>query len=213
MLNELGMTDPDAALVDALRAQDASAFEKLVRQHGGRLLHVAQAITKNREDAEDVVQDSLVSVFKHLDSFRGDSRFATWLTRITINQALSIKRGKTPTFVSFDETIDGEERFKIRGIKAAGHTPEQLCSQREFANMLRRLTISVRKSSREALTLQLEQELSEAEIAETLSFSLAAVKSRLHRGKADLRRAITRRLLSGNFSPAMLPAAAGRAAD
>jgi RNA polymerase sigma-70 factor (ECF subfamily) len=85
--------DPDVALVRALRSRTATAFNDLVKRHERRLLSAALRITRNREDAEDVVQGSFLNVFRHLDSFRGDSQFATWLTRITINQALMKIRG------------------------------------------------------------------------------------------------------------------------
>src|SRR5215469_3318159 len=75
-------TDPDAALVAALKARTEGAFDDLVKQHGRRLLNVALKITKNREDAEDVVQESFLKVFKKIDGFRGSSKFVTWLTRI-----------------------------------------------------------------------------------------------------------------------------------
>jgi len=188
MSNELCAQDPDAVLVDALRAGDAAAFESLVKRHGRRLLHVAQAITKNREDAEDVLQESLICVFKYVHTFRGDSRFATWVTRITVNQALSIKRRKTHKVVSFDESAELEDGTAIREIRAHEDTPEQICSQQEFASILRRLSMGVRPSSRRVVALQMENDLTEAEIAGVLRFSVAAVKSRLHRGRLDLRR-------------------------
>src|SRR5712675_2465079 len=77
--------DPDAALVEALKARTPAAFDDLVKRYGRRLLTVAMRITKNREDAEDVAQESFLKVFKKIDSFRGASKFATWLTQIAIN--------------------------------------------------------------------------------------------------------------------------------
>src|SRR5258708_37544307 len=78
----------DAALVEAARRHDPDAFEEIVTRYGARIFRLARNITRNREDAEEVSQDSFARAFLHVDSFRGDSRFYTWLTRIAINQAL-----------------------------------------------------------------------------------------------------------------------------
>ena len=78
----------ETSLVAAARGGDAAAFEQLVARHEQRLRRVAQKITHNREDAEDAVQSSLLRAFVHLRSFRGDSQFSTWLTRIVTNEAL-----------------------------------------------------------------------------------------------------------------------------
>src|SRR5258708_21538103 len=91
--NLRSFADPDAALVEALKARTPAAFDDLVKQYGGRLLTAAMRFTKNREDAEDVVQESFLKVFKKIDSFRGASKFSSWLTRIVFNQALMMIRG------------------------------------------------------------------------------------------------------------------------
>src|SRR5215813_4915345 len=116
--------DADAALVSPLRTGDTSAFEVLVRRHQGRLFKVALRITNNREDAEDAVQDAFLNAFKHLDNFRGDSQFATWLTRITINQALMAMRAKPRNTTSLDEGRETEEGETAYQIPAGGYTPE-----------------------------------------------------------------------------------------
>src|SRR5712671_983506 len=119
--------DPDALLVEALKARNAAAFDDLVKQFGRRLLNVAMKITKNREDAEDVVQEAFLKVFKNIDGFRSCSKFASWLTRIAINQALMMIRGNRQKFVSIDEGTEIETRFASLATAASGCTPEQLC--------------------------------------------------------------------------------------
>src|SRR5713226_6800566 len=78
----------DAALVAGANTGDARAFELLVRRHEGKIFSLAQRITRNREDAEDVVQQSFQKAFIHLKKFEGESLFSTWITRIAINEAL-----------------------------------------------------------------------------------------------------------------------------
>src|SRR5258708_36534170 len=101
---DLGFSaDPDAPLVEALKARTAAAFDDLVKQFGRRLLNVAMRITKNREDAEDVVREAFLKVCKNIDGFRADSKFAGWRTRMVINQRLSLIGGTPQHFVSIVE--------------------------------------------------------------------------------------------------------------
>src|SRR5205807_5159465 len=84
--------DSDGALVVAARRGDARAFEELVIRHKHRVLATAQRITSNREDAEDVAQETFHKAFLHLDAFQEKARFSTWLTRIAMNEALMVLR-------------------------------------------------------------------------------------------------------------------------
>src|SRR5712675_2416734 len=89
--------DSDAALVTATRCGDMLAFERLVLRYKPRIFAVAKRITKNREDAEDVVQESFHKAFRHLNNFQEKSRFSTWMTRIAMNEALMLLRRKRTT--------------------------------------------------------------------------------------------------------------------
>jgi RNA polymerase sigma-70 factor, ECF subfamily len=191
--------DADAVLVEALKAKTPAAFDDLVKRYGRRLLRVAMRITKNREDAEDVVQESFLKVFKKIDGFRGASKFATWLTRIVINQALMLIRGNTQNFVSINEGMEVGDRAKRPESTAGGCTPEQLCAQREFVVVVLNLE-NVRKSSRRVMELRVKHDLSEIEIAQGLNLTLSAVKARLYRGRLDLREAMSRSLDSANLA-------------
>lgn len=191
--NPRSFADPDAALVEALKARAPVAFDDLVKRYGRRLLTVAMRITKNREDAEDVVQESFLKVFKKIDSFRGISKFATWLTQIAINQALMLVRGNTQNFVSIGEGIEVGNGAKKLEITAGGYTPEQLCVQRDLEVVILNLE-NVRKSSRRVMELRVNHDLSEIEIAQVLNLTFLAVKARLYRGRLDLREAMSRSL-------------------
>jgi len=201
--NFRSFADPDAALVEALKARTPAAFDDLVKRHGRRLLTVAMRFTKNREDAEDVVQESFLKVFKKIDSFRGASKFSSWLTQIAINQALMLIRGNTQIFVSIDEGMEVGNRAKRPEIAAGGYTPEQLCAQREFEVVVLNLE-NVRKSSRRVMELRVKHDLSEIEIAQVLNLTLSAVKARLYRGRLDLREAMSRNLRSARVARARM---------
>src|SRR5215813_605532 len=179
--------DPDAALVSSFRAGNALAFDRLVKRHERRLLSVAIRITKNREDAEDAVQDSFLNVFKHLDSFRGASRFLSWLTRITINQALMKIRTKPRKTTSLDELTESTGGVASCEMKTGGYTPEQLCSQREFERLLLDWTAGMKEDSRRVLELHVFEDLADEEIAQVLGVSLSAAKRRLFRARRELR--------------------------
>jgi RNA polymerase sigma-70 factor (ECF subfamily) len=195
--------DPDALLVEALKARTPAAFDDLVKRYGRRLLTAAMRITKNREDAEDVVQESFLKVFKKIDGFRTCSKLATWLTRIAINQALMLIRGNTQNSVSIDEGMEVGNRAKRPEIAAGGYTPEQLCAQREFEVVMLNLE-NVRKSSRRVMELRVKHDLSEIEIAQALNLTLSAVKARLYRGRLDLRDAVSRSLDSAKLARARM---------
>jgi len=189
--NLRSFADPDAALVEAINARTPAAFDDLVNRYGRRLLTVAMRITKNREDAEDVAQEAFLKVFKKIDSFRGASKFATWLNQIAINQALMLIRGNTQNFVFIDEGMEVGNRAKRTEIAAGGYTPEQLCAQREFEVVMLNLE-NVRKSSRRVMELRVKHDLHETEIAQVLNLTLSAVKARLYRGRLDLREAMSK---------------------
>jgi RNA polymerase sigma-70 factor (ECF subfamily) len=196
--NVRSCADPDAALVEALKKRNTTAFDQLLKRYGQRLLKTVTRITKNREDAEDVVQESFLKVFKNIESFRSDSKFSSWLTRIAINQALMLIRGRTRTFVSIDENTAAEGNHSTLEIPVCGYTPEQLCAQREFEDVMLNLK-NVRKSSQRVMELRVKHELSDLEIAQALNLSLPAVKARLYRGRQDLREVMSR-----SFQPAKL---------
>src|SRR6201987_1051647 len=108
------VSDKDALLVAAAKARDARAFELLVERHERKIFSIAQRITRNREDAQDVVQQSLQKAFIHLKKFEGESLFSTWLTRIAINEALMLLRRKRGTReVILESNREGETALPL----------------------------------------------------------------------------------------------------
>ena len=97
----------ELALVEAAKAGDDAAFEELVRRYDRNVFRIAQHITQNREDAEDVVQDAFVKAYTNLKQFQGQSKFYTWLVRIAVNEALmKLRRRRPERTVSLDEDED-----------------------------------------------------------------------------------------------------------
>src|SRR5207245_1267263 len=101
---------PDVALVERAKAGDTAAFEQLVRQYERQIFRVAQHITQNREDAEDITQDAFLKAYEKLDQFQGNSKFSTWLVRIAVNESLMrLRKRKTSKTVSMDEDVQTDE--------------------------------------------------------------------------------------------------------
>lgn len=124
-------------LVDRARRGDAAAFGELISKYERRVYRMARQITQNDEDAEDVLQETFLKAFEHLDSFQGQSKFYTWLTRIAVNESLmKLRKRKSDRTVSLDENIETEEELIVREIAVWDDTPEQKYSQEEMREIL-----------------------------------------------------------------------------
>jgi len=127
--------DSDGALVAAAKRGDTRAFEELVLRHKQRVLAVAQRITNNREDAEDVAQESFHKAFLHLGSFQEKSRFSTWLTRIAMNEAFMLLRKRRGVVEVLPENPDDGMEPSSEAFVDQSPNPEESCSQRAQATL------------------------------------------------------------------------------
>ena len=183
----------ETALVAQSREGDTAAFGELVRRYEGKIFRLAQHVTQNREDAEDVLQETFMKAYEHLDQFQGNSKFYTWIVRIVVNQALmKLRRRKTDKSVSLDETIDTGEDTMVREIAAWDEDPEQRFSRDELGGILDTAVQSLEPPYRSVFVLRDIDELSTEETAEALDLSVPAVKSRLLRARLQLREKLTR---------------------
>jgi RNA polymerase sigma-70 factor, ECF subfamily len=184
--------ESDAALVDAVRRHDQEAFEELLTRYGLRIFRLAQRITRNHEDAEEVSQDSFTRAFLHMETFRGDSRFSTWLSRIAINQSLMKLRTRRWRELHFDSPAGSEDTAPCTEIADHTPTPEQLYSQEEVQRILASAMGELPTTLRKVLHLRELEEYSTEETARSLGLSISAVKSRALRGRRMLRQALTK---------------------
>jgi RNA polymerase sigma-70 factor (ECF subfamily) len=183
----------DAALVAGAKAGDAHAFELLVQRHEGKIFSLAQRMTRNREDAEDVVQLSLQKAFIHLKKFEGESLFSTWLTRIAINEALMVLRKRRGTReVPIAESSAEDETALPLDIPDAGPNPEDSCLQREQERILSAAVNELNPGMRRAIELRELGELSTGETAQAMGLSEGAVKARVFHGRKKLRQTLKR---------------------
>jgi RNA polymerase sigma-70 factor (ECF subfamily) len=183
-------------LVSAAQAGCPSAFTELCSQHSQRIYRTALAITKNREDAEDVLQESFLKAYLALKDFEGRASFSSWLTRIAINCSLmTLRRRRTRPQVAIGLTSESRD---IDGasieFKDMSPNPEQLCAQRQNYSKLLRAINKLAPNLRAVAEVRMLQECSVSETAQLLDISEAAAKSRTLRARARL----TSKLASGS---------------
>ena len=183
----------DNALVEAAKGGDRTAFEFLFERHQQKIMSRAFRVTGNYQDSEDVVQQSFQNAFVHLKEFEGRSSFATWLTRIALNEALMLRRkwwkGRE---VSIDEPTPKEEASLVLDIPDSRPNPEGYCSRRECQRLLVAAIDELRPGLRAAVQICDLNERSLSETAEVLGLSIVAVKSRLNRARKMLREKLNR---------------------
>ena len=174
-------------LVAAARSGSSAAFAELREIYAGRVYRKLLTMTKNREDAEDALQDTFLRAYMALHTFEERSSFYTWVTQIAINSALMIlRRRRTRSEVSFDSPNETEEAISSFEFKDTGPSPEHICVHRQGYAYMRRAIWKLQPRLRQVIEMQLMNDCSAKEIAEALEISEAAVKSRLSRARARL---------------------------
>jgi RNA polymerase sigma-70 factor (ECF subfamily) len=180
--------DDDLNLVQASKNGDVTAFEQLVKRYDRKLFRIAQSVTHNREDSQDAVQEAFLKAYQHLQEFRGDSQFSTWLIRITLNQSLmKLRKIRRTKEMSLDEDFEADEDVLPREVIDWAPNPEQLYSVSELRNILIKTIQELRPILRAVFVLQDLEGLSTDQTAEVLNLSPSAVKSRLWRARLQLR--------------------------
>ena len=191
--SKVGEPTDESVLVDAARKGDIGAFESLVKRYDRNVFRIAQHITQNREDAEDVVQDAFLKAYQNLGQFQGQSKFYTWLVRIAVNEALMrLRRRRPERMVSIDEDVKTEEDSIPREIADWSPNPEQLYNQGELKEILQKTIQGLPESFRTVFILRDVEGLSTEETADALGLSVPAVKSRLLRARLQLRERLTK---------------------
>jgi len=189
--------EPDALhLVKQAQAGDEAAFARLVQPHMRKTFHVALKITRNREDAEDASQQTLLKAFANIRQFQGASQFSTWLFRIAMNEALMVlrKRRSEDLHLTYDSD-SGERPTGIERI-CAGDTvqPEVLYAKREHQEALREAIGGLRETLRVVVWMLGIEEHNSKDAAKILNLSQSAVKIRFSRARQELRECLAGRI-------------------
>ena len=180
----------EADNVAAARRGDETAIRALIKANNQRLFRVARAVLRDDAEAEDVVQETYVKAFTRLASFRGDSAFSTWLTRIALNEALGRRRRKRPT-VDIDMI---EETSSAEIIAFPGASPEAEAGRSEMRTMLAAAIDTLPEPFRLVFVLREIEELDVAETAGFLGIKPETVKTRLFRARRLIRAALEKKL-------------------
>jgi RNA polymerase sigma-70 factor (ECF subfamily) len=197
-------TDVTASLIDRLRGGDAVALEELMERFAPRVHRLAFGITRSEADAEEVVQDVFLRLFRKIDAFEGRSALGTWIYRIAVNTALIKRRGKRAALEVLIE--DHLPTFKEDGHREGdramlladwSETPEAELLSSEVREIVRNTIAGLPDPYRIVLLLRDMEELSNEETAEILEDTVASVKSRLHRARMALREQLTRSFAAG----------------
>jgi RNA polymerase sigma-70 factor, ECF subfamily len=186
----------ESSLVEAAKRGHSMAFNTLSEASRQQLLRVARRITGRIEDAEDVVQDTLLSAFLHIGDFDGRSSFRTWLTRIAINSALMhLRKKRTSREIAVDYNDDSDADGLRNKITDRRPNPETRYAQSEEQAMLEKAIESLRPTLRVVVEIQQLQEHSIRETADAIGVSLTATKSRLFHARAVLRTSLIPKLV------------------
>ena len=178
------------------REHDQSAFDQLVERHSERAFQLACSILQNREDAEEVVQDAFVRIYRSLGNFRGDAQFTTWMYRIIVNLCnnkfrWNKVRGANRT-VSIDAPLpnsDGDESLRLE-LPAPDASPSEQAAYADLRERIEKAMAQLPESYRTAVMLRNVQQLDYEEIAKILDCAVGTVKSRINRGRDLLRQAL-----------------------
>ena len=189
------MSDLERSLLRRLRDRDERAFRELLESHRDRVFNITFRMLGNRHEAEDVAQEVFITVFKTIDNFREESKFSTWLYRVTVNHCKNrIKYLARRHDKSRDELDDTTDTDGVNGAVAAPppRAPDSALQGQQMELLLQQAIESLDEDQRIVVVLRDVEDLSIEEICEITSLPDGTVKSRLHRARAELRKKLQR---------------------
>jgi RNA polymerase sigma-70 factor, ECF subfamily len=177
----------DTDLLQSAKEGDAAAFDALIRRHDRFLYRVARSVLLDDYEAEDVVQETFIKAFKHLEDFRGEARLSTWLTRIALNEALARKRRRRNTVELGALQHRRNTQIEPSPMIAPAQDPELAAAQQQIRKLLERAIDGLPDSLRTVFVMREVEELSTTEAARLLGLGEPTIKTRLHRARRMLR--------------------------
>jgi RNA polymerase sigma-70 factor, ECF subfamily len=193
------VTLDDVALVQLARQRNADAFRIIMQRNNQRLYRVARSVVQDDSEAEDVVQQAYVNAFGRLGSFRGDSSLPTWLTRITLNEALGRLRRQRPMVdleVLDADSTTGTSQVIPFPLMSESADPERAAAQSQIRHLIERAIDDLPEIFRVVFVMRDVEDMSIEETSDYLGLAPTTVKTRLHRARRQLRRALDEKLAS-----------------
>ena len=189
------LSDDDRALVRRAIARESDAFCLIMQRYNQRLYRIARSILRNDSEAEDAVQEAYVRAFTHLENFRGDSSLATWLSRITINEALGRLRARRSTvdIVTFENQRTPAEIIQFP-LTSKSDDPERTMAQRQLLQLVEVATDNLPEVYRVVFIARVIEGLSVEDTADILGLKPETVKTRLHRARKLLREQLDKQI-------------------
>jgi RNA polymerase sigma-70 factor (ECF subfamily) len=182
----------DQDLVRRARTGEQAAFQELLERHQGRVYHHALRLMGNSQDAEEVLQDTFLQVYRNLERFEERSRFSTWVYRIATNEALMrLRRARRTREVFLEDALGRDGEVPAESLRDFTRGALEETEGREMLGILQRLLAEMPEDYRAVFALRDIDGLTNAEVAEVLEISVSAVKSRLHRARLYLRDRLT----------------------
>lgn len=178
------LTDPE--LVSLAQGGNSGAFGELVSRYQNKIYRLARRLTDTEEDAEDVLQEAFIRAYRAISSFKGNSKFSTWLYRITVNFAAMKRRSQKSNIESLDEPISTKDGEIQRDVTDTGRDPLAALITKEIRENLDKAISDLSPTNRAVFVLRHVEGLSTEETREILNISIPAVKSRLHRSRLVL---------------------------
>ncbi len=198
------VTPSDDQLLARIRADDPAALEELLRRHAPTVYRFGVRMCRNQDDAQDVLQETLIAAVRGIKTFRSEASVSTWLH--TIARSFCIKKRRTSKFAPTD-VVSFDERIALDAPTDAP-APDRAASDREVSRLLESAIDALDETSREVILLRDVEGLTAPEVGEVLGMSVEAVKSRLHRARASVRKRIESALPAAE-RPSQHPAATG----
>jgi RNA polymerase sigma-70 factor (ECF subfamily) len=184
--------EQDEALVRLAQSGDTRAFDELVRRYRDKVYRLSFKILRHEDDAAEALQDAFLSAFRGLKNFKVESTFSTWLYRIATNASLMKYRKRREHHVSLEQSQSGDEDAETLQLPDWTTQPLKELLDQETRQVMNEGIARLPEELRTVFVLRDIEELSNAEVAEILDLTVAAVKSRLHRARLALRDRLTR---------------------
>lgn len=172
---------------------DVESFEILISRYQKMAYNVAYRIMGNEEDAKDMAQESFIKIFKYIKNFRMDSSFSTWMYRIVMNTCKDELRKKKLKVISIDKTIDTGDGSMQMDIEDSSRTPEQLLESKETSEEVQNALLQISENNRIVVVLRDIKGFSYSEISEIIDVPVGTIKSRINRGRQELKEILIRR--------------------
>jgi RNA polymerase sigma-70 factor, ECF subfamily len=190
--------DNEAAVIASILAGDTRLYHDLIRPHERSVYMMALSFVKNEADAEDIAQEAFLKAFRNLSTFRGESRFSTWLISITLNEARS--RLRQQTIIRMEPLDDPDDGGVVSPalLRDWREIPSEVVERQEIRQILQEAVISLPTIYRQVFQLRDVEDLSVKETAEALGISAPSVKVRLHRARTMLQKQLSPLLKSVN---------------